>query len=365
MICPLHGFVWRKNLRQIISKYVLWSGCQPEKQGVMIAYASVYGNTENAAEILASELRESSVETVMFDVSVTPSSEIISAAFKYSHLIFASTTYNAGIFVTMENVISDLVAHNIQNRTIGIIENGSWAATSGNLIREKLQKCKNIKFIENIISIKSSLKEPQLSLITQMAQKITEDFPEPAYTDAMFKLPYGLYALTVKDNGCIINTVMQIMSQPNRISVAINKTNFTHDLIKQEREFDVNILTENTPFDIIGHFGFRSGKDVRKDVTVLTGYVNAVISAKITDAYDYETHTLFIADVVKTSVLSDEPSLTYQYYRDNIKPNPQAKAEEKNSYVCKICGYIYSGDTLPDDYICPLCKHGAADFEKQ
>jgi flavorubredoxin len=174
MICPLHGFVWRKDLQDFISKYVLWSSYQPEEQGVMIAYASVYGNTENAAEILACRLRESGVKTVMFDVSVTPASEIISAAFVWSHYVFASTTYNAGIFVSMEALLRDLVAHNIQNRTITIIENGSWAATSGGLMRELFAKSKNITFLENTISIKSSLKTEQLAEIDLMAQAIAD-----------------------------------------------------------------------------------------------------------------------------------------------------------------------------------------------
>ncbi|MCL2674364.1 MAG: FprA family A-type flavoprotein [Defluviitaleaceae bacterium] len=172
MILPLHGFVWRKNIDSILSKYVQWSSYVPEEQGVMIAYASVYGNTENAAEILACRLRDKGVKTVMFDVSVAPASDIVSAAFKWSHLVFASTTYNNGIFVTMEAVINDLVSHNIQNRTVAIIENGSWAATSGSLIREKLEKCKNITFVDNIISIKSALKAEQLKEIDAMADAL-------------------------------------------------------------------------------------------------------------------------------------------------------------------------------------------------
>jgi flavorubredoxin len=171
-ICPLHGFVWRENLNSFISKYVLWSGYEPEEKGVMIAYASVYGNTENTAEILASRLRDKGVKTVMYDVSVTPASEIVAAAFRWSHLVLASTTYNMGIFVTMEALIHDLTTHNIQNRTVAIIENGSWAATSGGLIRERLAKCKNITFIENMLSIKSSLKRNQLAEIDALADSL-------------------------------------------------------------------------------------------------------------------------------------------------------------------------------------------------
>ena len=174
MICPLHGFVWRKNLDEIISKYMLWSKYEPEERGVMIAYASVYGNTENAAEILACRLRDVGIKTVMFDVSVTPASEIVAAAFRWSHLVFASTTYNAGIFITMEALIHDLISHNLQNRTVAIIENGSWAATSGNLIREKLEKCKNMTILENKISLKSSLKVEQLAEIDAIVSAISD-----------------------------------------------------------------------------------------------------------------------------------------------------------------------------------------------
>ena len=176
MICPLHGFVWRENLSDIISKYAAWSSYEPEEQGVLIAYASVYGNTENAAEILSSKLRDKGIKTVMYDVSVTSASEIVSSAFRWSHLVFASTTYNMGIFVTMEEFINDLTAHNIQNRTATVIENGSWAPASGGLICEKLGKCKNINIIENKITIKSGLKAEQLSEIDTMVDAIIGTF---------------------------------------------------------------------------------------------------------------------------------------------------------------------------------------------
>ena len=177
MICPLHGFVWRKDLQNILSKYMLWSSYTPEEEGVLIAYASVYGNTENAAEILASRLRDRGIKTAMYDVSVTPKAYILSAAFRWSHLVFASTTYNAGIFVTMEALINDLVAHNIQNRTALIIENGSWASTSGGQIRQMLERCKNITILENVLSIKSSLKAEQLLEIDRMVDALIASFP--------------------------------------------------------------------------------------------------------------------------------------------------------------------------------------------
>ena len=393
-ICPLHGFVWRRDIDQIVSKYMLWSGYEAEENGVMIAYASVYGNTENVAEILAYRLRDRGIKTEMFDVSVTPASEIVSASFRWSHLVFASTTYNSGIFVTMEALVNDLVAHNIQNRTVAIIENGSWAPASGALIRAKFEKCRNVHIVENKISIKSGLKVAQLSEIDSMADAIAAGFPgltvgvsgSPASSQnivnvsAMFNLSYGVFVLTVKDgsrdNGCIINTVCQITSSPLRISIAVNKANFTHDIIVKTGKFNVSVLTESAPFSVFERFGFKSGRDTDKfadtdfvDVRTENGiryvpvYANSAIAATVTESFDYGTHTLFVADVTQAFLLSFEPSATYRYYFDSIKPTPKKNAEKKKGYSCKICGFFYEGDVLPDDYICPLCKHGAEDFE--
>jgi flavorubredoxin/flavin reductase (DIM6/NTAB) family NADH-FMN oxidoreductase RutF len=393
MICPLHGFVWRSSLNEILSKYMLWSRYQPEERGVMIAYASVYGNTENAAEILACRLRDKGIKTVIYDVSVTPASEIVSAAFKWSHLVFASTTYNAGIFVTMEALINDLAAHNIQNRRVAIIENGSWAPTSGGLIREILGKCEKIDFLEKNVSILSGLKPEQVSDIESMAQAIGADFAAPAAVaqnnqaapnavdpNAMFKLSYGLFVLTArdgsKDNGCIINTVMQITVTPVKITIGVNKANYTHDMIVKTGKFNVSVLSESAPFSVFQQFGFHSGKDTDKfadseevlrtenGVRYLSKWTNCVISAEVKESVDCGTHTLFIAEVNQAFSLSRDASVTYQYYFDNIKPKPQPPKGNKKGFVCKICGYVHEGDTLPDDFICPLCKHGAGDFER-
>ncbi|MCL2084510.1 MAG: flavin reductase [Oscillospiraceae bacterium] len=395
MICPLHGFVWRTGIKDMVSKYALWSAYEPEELGVMIAYASVYGNTENAAEILSSRLRDRGVRTVMYDVSVTPPSEIVSAAFKWSHLVFASTTYNAGIFISMEELINDLTAHNLQNRTVAIIENGSWAATSGALMRERLGKCRNMRLIENQVSLKSSLKPDQLAELEAMADAIAATFPPSAARSAgcvndapapemidlsaMFKISYGLFVLTArdgdKDNGCIINTAAQLTVSPLLISVTVHKANLTHDMILKTGEYTLSTLTESVPFRVFEHFGFNSGKDIDKfadcgyegrmanGIRYLPEYTNGAISAKVTEAHDYGTHTLFVAEVTQAVVLSGEPSVTYQYYFDHIKPKPPAAAEHKKGFVCKICGYLYEGDVMPGDFICPLCKHGAEDFE--
>ena len=393
MICPLHGFVWRRNIEDFVAKYALWSSYTPEEKGVMIAYASVYGNTENTAEILACKLREKGIRSVMYDVSVSSASDVVSAAFKWSHLVFASTTYNAGIFVTMEAVINDLVSHNIQNRTVAVIENGSWAATSAELIRKKLEKCRDINILENSISIRSSLKPSQLSEIDQLADAIAATLPLPDAAAqsvppvpdnvdpiTMFKLSYGLFVLTTrdcnKDNGCITNTAIQISEHPRRISVAVNKSNLTCDMLLRTGAFNVSILTQNAPFSVFERFGFHSGRDTDKfdgfednnraanGIRYLTEHTNGVISGKVVDSFDHGSHMLFIADVTQAMVISSEPSVTYQYYFDHIKPKPQARAEKKEGFTCKICGYFYEGSPLPDDFVCPLCKHGPSDFEK-
>ena len=398
MLCPLHGFVWRKNIQNFVAKYQLWSSYTPEEQGVMIAYASIYGNTENAAEILSCQLRDKGIKTVMFDVSVTPASEIIAAAFQWSHLVFASATYNAGIFVTMESLISDLVAHNIQNRTVAIIENGSWAPKSGGLMRDKLEKCKNINVLDNTLHIKSSLKESQLADISAMADAIVATFESPRTNlpsegegvlnppssenpidlNTMTKLTYGLFVLTAqesdKDNGCIIDTVIQVGDSPIRITCGVRKINLTHDMIHRTGEFNLSILTEGTPFRIFEHFGLQSGKNLDKfseagnesrtsnGIRYLPQHTNGVISAKVVGSHDCGSHTLFIADVVQAFSVSDEQSVSYHYYTEHIKPKPAITPGSKPGFMCRICGYVHESDTLPADIICPLCNHGAADF---
>jgi flavin reductase (DIM6/NTAB) family NADH-FMN oxidoreductase RutF len=193
----------------------------------------------------------------------------------------------------------------------------------------------------------------------------------------MFKLTYGLFVLTArdgeKDNGCIINTAMQVTAAPLKITVAVNQANLTHAMIKKTGAFNLSILTESAPFSVFERFGFHSGRDTAKfdgdgartanGIRYITGHTNAVVSAKVTESYDQGTHTVFVAEVTQAVLLSEEPSLTYQYYFDHVKPKPALAAEEKKGFVCKICAYIYEGDSLPPDFICPLCKHGAQDFE--
>ena len=197
--------------------------------------------------------------------------------------------------------------------------------------------------------------------------------------NALFKLSYGLFVLTAKDgkkdNGCIINTVTQITNTPNRISIAVNKQNLTHDMILKTGMFNVSVLTTEVSFDIFKYYGFQSGRDVDKfagegiprsqnGLTYLMGCTNAYISGKVIETYDYGTHTLFVADVTEAKVLSNVPSVTYAFYFDHIKPKPPVAAAKQKGWICKICGYVYEGEDIPADFICPLCKHGVADFEK-
>lgn len=194
---------------------------------------------------------------------------------------------------------------------------------------------------------------------------------------AMYQLTYGLFVLSAKDgekdNGCIINTAGQVTTTPNRITIAVNKANFTHDMIQKTGEFNLSMLDETAPFSIFERFGFQSGRDADKlqglevsrsenNIFYLKEHASAFLSGKVVQEFDLGTHTLFLADVTDGELLSGQPSVTYTYYQNNIKPKPQRT--EKTGYRCKICGYIYEGDPLPEDFICPICKHGAADFEK-
>ena len=388
MICPLHGFVWRKNIGDFVDKYMKWSTYTPEQQGVLIAYASVYGNTENVAGIIACKLAEAGKKVVMYDVSATHPSYIVAEAFRYSHMVLVSTTYNAGIFVNMENLVRDLAHHNLQNRTVALVENGSWAPTAAGLMKCELSGLKNTTFLENTLTIRSALKAGQMDQLNALVEEILDSMREPeAESDkeamvepnALFKLSYGLFVLTAKDggkdNGCIINTVTQLTDTPKRITIAVNKANYTHDMIQKTGVFNVSVLSEDVPFKIFQQFGFQSGREADKfagmatqtrsanGLRYLSEYTNAFISAKVISAEDYGTHTLFVADITEAKVLSAEPSVTYAYYFEHIKPKPQPTAEAKKGWVCKICGYVYEGEDLPADFICPLCKHGAEDFE--
>lgn len=198
---------------------------------------------------------------------------------------------------------------------------------------------------------------------------------------AMYKLSYGLFVLTSafegKDNGCIINTAIQVTSEPNRISIAVNKANYTEELIQKSGRFNLSVLSEKAAFDLFQRFGFQSGRDIDKfagfsdckrspgGLYYITAGTNACFDATVEQSVDLGSHTLFIASVNDMEVLSGDPSATYAYYQSNIKPKPDKPAASgKTVWRCSVCGYTYEGDELPEDFICPICKHPASDFEK-
>ena len=398
-VCPLHGFVWRSHFGDFLEKYLLWSSYTPEEQSVLLAYASVYGHTENAANILAAMLAERGVRVRMYDTSVTPASYIVSDAFRCSHLVFAATTYNAGVFVTMENLLHDLAAHNLQKRKIAIIENGSWAPTSGKVMRELIAPMKNIEFLSDNITLKSALAAGQEDALAALADVIAGEInPRPAAAKsapaevsaadtvldvdngAFHKFTYGVQVLTTqadgKDYGCIINSAGQAASgDPKKVTISVIKKNYTAELIAKSGKFNISILTEEAPFDLFKRFGFQSGRDVDKfadaawtertanGIRYIPEYTNAVLSCEVISMEDLDTSVLFTANVVEAKVLSKAPSCTYAYYHAHIKPKKNPAPEQKESWVCRVCGYVYEGADLPDDFVCPLCKHGKEDFE--
>ncbi len=387
-LLPLHGPVWRKGIDRYVNKYVKWSAYTPEETAVVIAYGTVYFNTENAANILAAELAKRGVRNIkLYDVSRTDPSYLVSEAFRASHLVFASATYNAGIFPNMETLVNDLCAHNIMNRYVTVIENGSWALSAGAKIKSALGKQKNMTFLGETVSVKSSVKDEQLEGLRALADEIVKSMPKPTPLEematielqALFDLSYGLYILTARedgrDNGCIVNTACQITDTPQRITVTVNKATLTHEMILRTGVFNVSVLSTTAPMEIFRHFGFQSGKDVDKfegltvsrsknGLAYIPWNTNSFISGKVIQVVDVGTHSIFVAEVEEAKVLCRDPSCTYDYYFKNIKPAPKPLGEKKTGWVCKICGYVYEGDPLPEDYICPICKHGAADFEK-
>ena len=390
MILPLHGPVWRENIYSFISLYDKWSKYIPEVNGVLIAYASVYGHTENVAEILANKLVERGIAVKMYDTSVTDSSYVVSDSFKYSHLVFASTTYNMGIFIKMDETLRDLAAHNIQNRTIALIENGSWAPTSKSLMKEIFKNNKDLTFIDKEITVLSSLKESQLEDLDILADKIGKSVDNPKFDknnteqinqEALFKISYGLYVLSAKedgkDNGCIINTAQLVSDNPCRVAVTVNKANLTHDMVMRTKKMNVSTLSTNAPFALFKRFGFESGRTVNKfegldtiktenGLLALTSlYSNSYISLDVIDSVDLGTHTMLIGLVTESKMVSNKPSMTYQYYFDHVKPQvSKPKSGGKKQFACKICGYVLEAEEIADDYVCPLCKHGKDAFEE-
>ena len=384
IICPLHGPVLSEDLGHYIGLYDTWSSYTPEEEGIVIAYTSVYGHTKKAVDLLADKLRSKGCpKVVVYDLARDDMSLALSDAFRYSKLILATTTYNASIYPFMHDYISRLVEHNFQNRTVGLIENGSWAPLAAKVMREMMAKCKKINWLDTTVKILSAINQENQDQLEAMADELCKEYIAQNDTlankndlTALFRIGYGLYVVTSndgkKDNGLIVNTVIQLTDTPNRVAVNINKANYSHHVIKQTGMLNVNCLSTEAPFSVFQQFGFQTGRSVDKfagqtvhrsdnGLVFLDKYINAFMSLKVEDYVDLGTHGMFICSVTEARVINDRETMSYTYYQNNVKPKPET--EGKKGFVCKVCGYIYEGDELPADYICPLCKHGAADFE--
>ena len=385
VICPLHGPVLTENLGYYLDLYNTWSSYGIESEGIVIAYTSVYGNTRRAVELLAQKLREKGCPKVVInDLARCDMHEAIEDAFRYGKLVLATTTYNAGVFPFMHSFIQHLVERGYRNRTVALMENGSWAPLAAKAMRGMLESCKNISYTDTTVRILSALNDESKAQVEELANELCRDYlaqqSETADKNdltALFNIGYGLYVVTSndgkKDNGLIVNTVTQVTNTPNQIAVTINKQNYSHHVIKQTGIMNVNCLSVEAPFSVFESFGFRSGRNTDKfanctplrsdnGLVFLPRYINSFMSLKVEQYVDLGTHGMFICSVTEARVISKVETMTYTYYQNNVKPKPQT--ENKKGYVCKICGYVYEGDPLPEDFICPLCKHGAADFEK-
>ena len=383
-ICPLHGPVLDKDLGYYINLYNTWSSYQPEEDGIVIAYTSVYGNTKKAVLQLAERLKANGCpKVVVNDLARCDMAEAVEDAFRYSKLILATTTYNAEIFPFMREFIHHLTERNYSNRTVGLIENGSWAPLAAKVMKGMLEGCKNITFTETSVKILSALNEESTAQLNALADELCREYIARQSSTAnkndltaLFNIGYGLYVVTSndgkKDNGLIVNTVTQVTNTPNRIAVTINKENYSHHVINQTGKMNINCLTVEAPFKVFETFGFQSGRNVDKfanceplrsdnGLVFLPRYINSFMSLKVEQYVDLDTHGMFICSVTEARVISDKETMTYSYYYANVKPKPET--DGKKGFVCKVCGYVYEGETLPEDIVCPLCKHGAADFE--
>ena len=273
---------------------------------------------------------------------------------------------------------------NYSNRTVALIENGSWAPTVAKIMKGMFEKSKNITFCDNTVKILSALSEESSNQLEALSDELCQsylaqqsDTADKNNLSALFKIGYGLYVVTSndgkKDNGLIVNTVTQVTNTPNRIAVTINKENYSHHIIKQTGKMNVNCLSTEAPFAVFEKFGFESGRNTDKfadceplrsdnGLIFLPRYINSFMSLEVEQYVDFDTHGMFICKITEARVISDKETMTYTYYQENVKPKPDT--ENKKGWVCRICGYVHEGEELPDDFICPLCKHGVADFER-
>ena len=383
-ICPLHGPVLTENLGYYLNLYDIWSSYRVESEGIVVAYTSVYGNTKAAVELLVEKLQTKGCpKVIVYDLARCDMASAVADAFRYGKLVLATTTYNADIFPFMKEYIHHLTERAFQNRTVALIENGSWAPLAAKVMRNMFEGSKNLTFTDTTVKILSSLNEDSRNQIEAMADELCKDYlaQQDATANkndlsALFNIGYGLYVVTSndgnKDNGLIVNTVTQVTNTPNRIAVTINKQNYSHHVIKQTGIMNVNCLDVSAPFSVFQNFGFQSGRtadkfagidELRSDngLRFLPRYINSFMSLKVESYVDLDTHGMFICSVTEARVMENKETMTYTYYQNHVKPQPETAG--KKGYVCKVCGWVYEGENLPDDIVCPLCKHGAADFE--
>ena len=385
IICPLHGPVLKENLGHYLNKYDIWSSYRVEEEGIVVAYTSVYGNTKTAVDLLVRRLREKGApKVVVYDLARCDMAQAVADAFRYGKLVLATTTYNADIFPFMKEFIHHLTERNFQNRTVGLIENGSWAPLAAKVMRGMFEKSKDITFTDTTVRILSALNDESRQQVEDMAEELCREYlaRQDATANkndltALFNIGYGMYVVTSndgsKDNGLIVNTVSQLTDNPTRIAVTINKENYSHHIIKQTGMMNVNCLDVSAPFSVFQNFGFRSGrtadkfegiKELRSDngLRFLPQYINSFMSLKVEQYVDMGSHGMFICSVTEARVISDRETMSYGYYHRNVKPQPQADTQK--GYVCNVCGWVYEGEELPDDIVCPLCKHGKEAFVK-
>lgn len=384
IICPLHGPVLTENLGYYINLYDIWSSYRVESEGIVVAYTSVYGHTKAAVELLVQKLKEKGCpRVIVHDLARTDMAQAVADAFRYGKLVLATTTYNADVFPFMKEFIHHLTERNYRSRTIALMENGSWAPLAAKVMTKMFDGSKNLTFTDTTVRILSALNEDSKAQIEALSVELCKDYlarqdatANKNDLNALFNIGYGLYVVTsrdgTRDNGLIVNTVSQVTNTPNRVAVTINKANYSYHVIQQTGVLNVNCLDVTAPFSVFQNFGFQSGRtadkfagieELRSDngLRFLPRYVNSFMSLKVESVVDLDTHGMFICSVTEARVMSDRETMSYTYYQDNVKPKPET--EGKKGFVCKVCGWVYEGDTLPDDIVCPLCKHGAADFE--
>ena len=383
MICPLHGPVLKENLGHYLNLYDIWSSYRVESEGIVIAYTSVYGNTRTAVELLALRLKEKGApKVVVHDLARCDMAEAVADAFRYGKLVLATTTYNADIFPFMKTYLHALTERNFQGRTVGLIENGSWAPMAAKIMKNILAESKDLRYTDTTVRIRAALNDESRQQIEALADELCVEYlarmeeTNKQDMNALFNIGYGLYVVTSRDegrdNGLIVNTVTQVTNTPNRVAVTINKQNYSHHIIQKTGVMNVNCLDVTAPFSLFENFGFRSGRTVDKFAGIeelrsdnglrfLPGHINSFLSLQVERYVDLGTHGMFVCTVTEARTCGSRETMTYTHYQNHVKPKPQT--EGKKGFVCKVCGWVYEGDELPADIVCPLCKHGAADFE--